>query len=161
MYVVKLFFDECCSPKLPGNIVEAYKDDFPDVQTKHLTEFFKAGTDDSKWVAILEKEKDWIVITADRGKESKKPKLPLICYQQGITHLSMTPALAHDGYSAHKHALFAVWLQIVRVPLIPKGTKISFGYRMTNKGKTRTPFLSIGQVSFDHWCDKNNIPKVG
>jgi len=159
MHIIKLFFDECCSPKLPGNIIEAYKEDFPGIKTKHLTEFFKAGTGDPEWIAILEKEKDWLVITADRGKETRKPKLPLICCQLGVTHLSMTPALSHDGYSAHKHAIFSVWPQIVRIPLIPKGTRVSFGYRMTNRGLTRSPHLSIDQIPFDQWCENKKIPQ--
>jgi len=75
MQPLKLFFDECCSKRLPGKIIELYKEDYPDIQIKHLTELVEKGTDDPDWLLILEQDKDWIVITTDRGKDPKKPKL--------------------------------------------------------------------------------------
>ena len=152
MQPIKLFFDECCSPRLPRKIIEVYEEDYPGITTKHLTDIFKAGTGDPDWIPILEKDKDWIVITADRGRDSKKPKLPLICATLGITYLSMTPAMQEAGYSAHKQALLTVWPNIVKARFIPKGTKISFGYHMVNKGKTMIPWLST--PNFRNWTGR-------
>ena len=160
MLGIKLFFDECCSKKLPGKIREVYQEDYPEIQTKHLTEFFLAGTDDLDWLSILEQDKEWIVITSDRGKDPKKPKLPLICPKIGITHISMTPALVADGYPAHKQALLSLWPEIMRIPLVPKGTRIGLGYRMVNKGLTQIPALYVGQDSFAFWCHQKQVPSV-
>jgi len=125
MLPIKLVFDECCSPRLPLKIKEVYSEDFPGIETKHLTDIFKAGDDDSRWLPLLEQQKDWIVITADRGKDSKRPKLPIICERLKITHISLTPVLVHAGYSAHKQALLSSWPDISKIQLLPKGTKVS------------------------------------
>jgi hypothetical protein len=157
MQPIKLFFDECCSPRLPPKIKEVYSEDYPGTETKHLTEIFKAGEDDPQWLAILEQQKDWIVITADRGQDSKRPKLPLICDKLKITHISMTPALVQEGYSAHKQALLSLWPDIAKIQLLPKGTRVSLGYHMVNKGLSKIPWLSIEQKALVIWCRDNNI----
>lgn len=154
---LKLFFDECCSPRLPRKLVEIYIEDYPGIQTQHLTDLFKGGTDDADWLKTLEQDKDWVVITADRGRDSKRPKLPIVCSALGITHISMTPALQEAGYSEHKQAMLCVWPQIVKVPFIPKGTKVSLGYHMVNKGATKIHSLSVSQKAFDLWCREKSI----
>ena len=70
----KLFFDECCSKRLARKIVEIYQECYPDLVTKHISEFCGQGKDDDDWIPLLEKEKDWIILTADRGKDAKKQK---------------------------------------------------------------------------------------
>jgi hypothetical protein len=157
LHPIKLFFDECCSPKLPRKLVEVYEEDYPLIATRHLTDIFKKGIDDQDWLSVLKNEPDWIVVTADRGKDSKKPKLPLICSKLGITHISMTPDLKNAGYSAHKQALLSTWPQIAMIPLIPRGTRVSLGYRNVNKGASKIPWISIDQVAFDIWCSERNI----
>lgn len=159
MQPIKLFFDECCSPLLSRRIPEIFSEDYPQIEVRHLTEFFKAGTEDAKWIAILE-SKDWVVITADRGAEAKTPKLPLICSKLGVTHISMTPTLKHAGYSEHKQAMLTLWPQIVRARLLPKGIKVSMGYHMVNKGFSKIPWLSIDQQAFDVWCQANSVPQA-
>jgi hypothetical protein len=154
----KLFFDECCSKKLARRIVEIYSECYPDLQTKHLSEFCSGcGTADEDWIPLLEKEKDWIVLTADRGKDPKKQKLPVICGKLGITHISMTPALIKEGYKSQKQAVLCVWQQIMKVGFLPKGTKVSLGFKMIDRGLTRAPWLSIEQKSFEIWCREKGI----
>lgn len=153
----KLFFDECCSKRLARRIVEIYSECYPEIQTKHLFDFWAPGADDPDWIAFLQKEKDWIVITADRGKDPKKQKLPLICAKLKVTHISLTPALCHAGYKEHKQALLSLWPQIMKSPLAPKGTKISLGYRMVDKGTARVPWLSVANQSFAIWCRDQGI----
>jgi hypothetical protein len=157
MQPLKLFFDECCSKRLPGKIIEVYKEDYDHIQTKHLTQMMQAGTDDAVWLELLHKEKDWIVITTDRGKDPKKPKLPIICTKLGITHVSITPSLIEEGYTAQKQALLTVWPSLLRLPSILRGTRVSLGYRMYNKGLTKGPYLSVDTVQFDVWCKENGI----
>jgi hypothetical protein len=78
---VKLFFDACLSKKLPRVIQSVYGEDFTGIQIKHLTDYFQQDDDDGDWLPLLEQDKDWIVITADRGKDPKKAKLPVLCSQ--------------------------------------------------------------------------------
>lgn len=154
----KLFFDECCSKRLARRIVEIYAECYPGLETKHLTDFFAAGTDDPDWITFLENAKDWIILTADRGRKGdKNQKLPLICMKLGVTHISMTPALKSAGYKEHKQALLSVWPQIIKTQVIPKGTKVSLGYRMVDKGLSKVPWLSIEQQSFEIWCHEKGI----
>jgi len=155
---IKLFFDECCSKKLARKIVEIYDECYPGIQTKHLFDFFIPGTPDGDWLPFLESDKDWVVLTADRGKKGdKNQKLPLICAQLGISHISITPQLKNAGYKAHKQALLSVWPQIINIPLIPKGTRVSLGFKMVNQGLSKIPWLSIENQAFEIWCNAKGI----
>jgi hypothetical protein len=125
--------------------------------TKHISEFCGTGKDDEDWIPLLEREKDWIVLTCDRGRDAKKAKLPLICARLGITHISMTPTLVHAGYKAHKQALLCMWPEILKTQHLPKGTKVSLGYRMINRGLSMVPWLSIETKAFAIWCHEKGI----
>jgi len=151
----KLFFDECCSKKLARKIKDIYDECYPKLETKHLSEFCSTGTDDQDWLARL--EKDWIVLTADRGRDSRKQKLPTICGRLGITHISMTPVLLNAGYRAQKQALLSCWPEILKTPQLPKGTRVSFGYRAINRGLSLIPWLSIEQQAFVIWCKEKGV----
>lgn len=156
----KLFFDECCSKKLARRIVEIYSECYPDIQTKHLFDFFeKGGAPDEDWIPLLEKEKDWIVLTADRRKDPKRQKLPLICSRFGITHVSMTPDLVKSGYKSQKQALLCLWPQIMSLGVLPKGTKVSLGFRMIDRGLTKAPYLTVEQKPLAIWCHDKGIQK--
>jgi PIN like domain len=155
---LKLFFDECCSKRLARKIVEIYIECYPGLQTKHLFDFFnKGGVQDEDWLPLLETQKDWIVLTADRGKDPKKQKLPVICARLGITHIAMTPAVASSGYKAQKQALLSLWPQIMGLGSLPKGTKISLGYKMIENGLTKVPCLSVQQTPLAIWCHNHGI----
>jgi hypothetical protein len=154
---LKLIFDECCSKRLARKIVEIYEECYPGLQTKHLSDLCKPGTNDEDWIPMLEKDKEWIILTADRGKDAKKQKLQVICSRFGITHIAFTSAVMRDGYKAQKQALLCVWPQIMRVPLIARPKRVSLGYRMFNKGLTKSPWLSIDGQAFDIWCKNNGI----
>jgi hypothetical protein len=154
---LKLFFDECCSRRLARKIVEIYAECYPDLETRHLSQLCALGTRDPEWLPMLEKEKGWIVLTADRGRDPKREKLPAICERLGITHISMTPKLVSEGYTIRKQALLTVWPQIIKIPLLPKPTRVSLGFRMVDNGLTRMPWLSIEQDAFATWCRSNNV----
>lgn len=156
MQGVRLFFDECCSKRLARKISEIYKEDYPDLETRHLTDFWQHSTPDGEWIPMLEREKGWIVLTADRGKDPKKEKLPLICKTFAVTHISMTPKLVHAGYREHKQALLCMWPQIVNAQRLPPGTKITLGYR--RYVLTDWPCMTIQGQLFEHWCKENAIP---
>lgn len=154
---LKLFFDECCSKRLACKIVEIYSECYPSLQTKHLTDFFRPGSDDPDWVAVLERDKGWVVLTADRGKDPKKQKLPVVCAKLKVTHISLTPAVCHAGYKEHKQALLSLWPQITQTPLLPRGTRVSLGWKTIDKGTVRVPWLSIQNKAFGIWCREQGV----
>jgi hypothetical protein len=155
--LLKLFFDECCSKRLANRIRDACSTDNLSVQTKHLSEFCGLGEADEDWLPLLEKQGGWIVITADRGKDPKKQKLPRICANLGITHISLTPALIKAGYQAHEDALLSVFSEISHIHLLPKGTKVSLGFKWIKKHTEKIAILSIRQIPLATWCAQKGI----
>jgi hypothetical protein len=69
----------------------------------------------------------------------------------------MTPHLIKEGYKSQKQAVLSVWPQIMKVGFLPKGTKVSLGFKMIDKGLTKAPWLSIEQTSFEIWCYEKGI----
>lgn len=153
---LKLFFDECCSKRLAKRISDACSTDNLNIHAKHLSEF-GCGKADEDWLPLLEKQGGWIVITADRGKNPKKQKLPRICSSLGITHISLTPALIKAGYQAHEDALISVFPEIIHIHLLPRGTKVSLGFKWIKKHTERIAVLSIQQTLLAAWCTKNGV----
>jgi hypothetical protein len=158
---IKLFFDACLSKKLPRLILSVYGEDYENLQVKHLTDYFQQDDDDGDWLPILEQDKDWIVITADRGKDPKKEKLPVLCSKLGITHIAFTSHFHQAGYVAHKHALLSLFPQIICAGLLPKGTGITLGFRQHHQ--RNWPCLFIEGHPFDSWCNRKavQLPGVG
>jgi PIN like domain len=154
---LKLFFDQCCSKRLARVISETCSTHNLVVETKHLSEFCRCSTPDEKWLPSLKKQGDWIVVTADRGKDPKKQKLPLICSSWGITHISLTPALVKAGYAAQEKALRVVFPELMHAHLLPKGTKVSLGFKMVKKHTEKIGALFIQQTPFTKWCAQKGI----
>ena len=155
---IKLFFDVCLSKKLPKVIQSVYGEDHPDLILKHLTEYFQASDDDGDWLPLL-KEGGWIVITADRGRESKKTQLPLLCSHLQITHVSMTPAFHRSGYAIHRHALLSLFPQLTCLDLLPVGTRVSLGFKPYHR--RNWPSLQIDGHALDAWCLRKGIQLPG
>ena len=107
----RFFFDQCLSKKLAHKVVEVFREDYPDVITLHLSERFAQNEPDEKWIPELSNDPEWVVITADKGLDPKREKLPMLCREFNISHVSMTQAVHHAGYSVHKHALLSLWPQ--------------------------------------------------
>ena len=158
---LRLFFDQCCSKRLARVISEAFSNDELHVETKHLSEFCRPNTGDEEWIPLLKKREgwkgDWIVITADRGKDPKKRKLPLICAKEQITFVAITPSLAKAGYEAQEKALRRVFPELLHVHLLPKGMKVSLGFKTAKGHITKIGALSIKQLTLESWCAKNGI----
>lgn len=152
---LKLFFDECCSKRIPLKLLDVFKEDYPEFQTKHLCEYTSSGTSDSVWLPQLAQEGDWIVITSDKGRDTKKPQLPIYCRDLKITHVIFTSKILTAGLIAHKQAFYCLWPQIVKIPLLPKGTRINLGYRPF--GHAIWPNLTIERTQFASWCAKHGI----
>jgi hypothetical protein len=100
---------------LVAELLAFYQQDYPNLQIKHLTEFTRADAPDPDWVRMLASEStEWVVITADRGVNSRRSqKLPLTCRQYHIRHILFTGTLLSRGTLHHKQAIVSVWLDIV------------------------------------------------
>jgi hypothetical protein len=140
---MRLYFDECCSRRLPKELKEFYAADYPDLETCHVLDFYDAGTGDSHWLKPLQENKLWIVITKDHGRNAKKEKLPVVCKQFGITHIAMSPTIINAGYSVHKNALVSVWEQLSELYKLPPGTQVKLCIG-TMKGDVKRFELRVG-----------------
>jgi hypothetical protein len=93
---MQLYFDECCSRRLPGDLKTFFAADYPDLTTAHVLDYYQPGALDSAWLEPLKTDKKWIVITQDLGRDPKKEKLPIICKQLGITHVGFAPIIIRE-----------------------------------------------------------------
>ena len=121
---LKLFFDENLSLLLAKELLEFYKSDYPQLEVRHLTEFTRKGAPDPNWIGLLRNEPDWIVVSADRGVNSKpEEKLPLICKKYGLSCILLSGKLSLKTKAEHKQAIVGVWHQIVAFSDLPKGSE--------------------------------------
>lgn len=128
---MRLYFDECCSKRMSIELKAFFAVDYPDLETAHILDFYNQGTGDSTWLKALQQDRTWIVITQDLGKDPKKEKLPLICKELGVTHIAFSTCIINAGYTIQKTALVGLWDQILKLPLLPKGTQV----RLTQAAK--------------------------
>ncbi len=156
-----LFLDACYSDYFVRAIRDAFADSFlgeENFKVAHLTEYFKADEDDSKWIPELaKKDADWIVLTKDRGYDPKKARLPLLCEKHQITHMALCAAMSNEGQQSMKEAILVSWPQIRMLPSLPKGSKTSLGYRAFKKHATH-PIITFNNQPLFTWCSENEIP---
>ena len=143
---LKLFFDECCSPRLPRELRDFYQRDYPGLQIRHLMEDWTAGTPDSQWLDALRQDPSWIVITKDAGKNSAQEKLPLICREWGITHIVFTAGIISKGFVTQKNAIAGVWEQLFQLHCLPPGSQVKLG-ESSQKGNLTGFELRVNQKS--------------
>jgi hypothetical protein len=129
---LKLYFDVCCSKRLPPELLEFYGPHYPGLETRHLLQDYRNNSPDSEWLSPL-KAGDWIVISCDRGCDGSKEQLPRICLAWQITHVLFTATLLHKGPAAQKNALAAVWEELFLLDTHPRGSRFSLG----ENGRTR------------------------
>lgn len=140
---LRLLFDECCSPRLPRELREFYRIDYPDLELRHLMQDWAPGTPDPDWLAPLREDRSWIVITKDAGTKSADHKLPMICREWGITHVAFTGGIINGGYTEQKNALTAVWKQLFLLHQLPPGTQVKLG-RGQSRGNPFAFELRVG-----------------
>lgn len=141
---MKLYFDECCSRKLAKEIKAFYATDHPDLETCHVLDFYDCATAESTWLQPLHDDRAWIAITNDHGRNPKKEKFHAVCKALGITYIVLTPRLINAGYAEHYKALIAVWPQILKLHMLPPGTRARLGFEDKKSG-LRTYALRDGQ----------------
>ena len=86
------------------------------------------STKDSVWIPMIAQEEGWIVVTADRGKHSRKDeRLPLICREFSVTYVMLTSGL-HKRTMYYKYlAISSCWPALLDAASHPPGTGFSLG----------------------------------
>lgn len=140
---LRLLFDTCCSKKLAKEF-RAFSDP-EEREVQHLLDDWAADTPDSEWLASIKHEPGWIVITKDSGVNSRTEKLPLICADWGITHVTLTPAIIHAGVVVQKDALAAVWHQFPYLLRLTPGTRVKLGQARRRGGLVSYEFRVRGR----------------
>lgn len=134
MQRLRLLFDECCSRRLPVELKQFYHIDYPDIELRHLMQDWASGTGDYDWLAPLREDRTWIVITKDAGKNSPTEKLPLICREWGITHVTFTAGIINAGFTEQKNALVGVWKLLFHLDRLAAGTQVKLGHSQSRGG---------------------------
>lgn len=137
----RLIFDECLGRNVIPHLLPLVSSD---IEVCHMTTRFPQGTLDQNWVPILGLEGGWVVVTADRGKNSTVgDKLPDLCAEHLVSHIILSSKL-HNKTSKEKIAwIAAVWSRVERVFDSPAGSR----YSMRLKSKTNEE--SIGTDTID------------
>jgi hypothetical protein len=151
MQPLRLFFDECCSPRLVKKLTELHKAANPGLEIAHLPEYFKKGDADDVWLALLRKKGEWIVVSADRGRKTKGAKLPLVCKTLEITHVLFSSVLVKAGYKDQESAMILAWPTLLKLPSLPLGTPLTLSAKgvISVKGKPIASWCKSKGVSWD------------
>lgn len=144
---IRFLFDECL---LGRHTVERELTDSlalfgAEADLAHLFSKFASGTADSEWIPQIANEGGWIVVTCDRGKNSKKSeKLPLICRDLEVTHVVLSAAIQKRSAYCRVMAISACWRQLIAAADAPKGTGFAITMRI---GKDGIPSFQFRQTS--------------
>jgi len=105
------------------------------------------------WVKNLAQEGGWIGVSADKGKDKKKPRLPDLCREYGLTCVVMTNSLHQKGVASHQEVLHEILRNIEAIYRAPNGTIISIGQMQERGGivkfalrinRPQRPQISLG-----------------
>jgi len=130
----KLFIDTCVAKPLSNRILNHYKSVYPSIQITHLTDFYRQSRSDSVWLPNLADEGGWIAVSADLGRDKKKPSLPQLCRDYGVTSVLMTDTLHKKGVNMHQEVLHEILRNIEPIYKAPAGTVISIGQTQEKGG---------------------------
>lgn len=123
MAKIRLFFDECIGRTIIEDIQPFLGHSPFEFELAHIFDHYTKGEWDENWLPGL--EKDWIVITADRGKRGglkKGRKLPAVCRALGITHIMLGPSVSQKSSFDKMNAIIGVWAQLPTVQAAPSGS---------------------------------------
>ena len=120
-------FDECLSHLVVERQIRDWAQLYGgEVEVAHLFGKFSTGTPDREWLGALNNEGGWTVISADRGTHSKKDeRLPLICRELGVTHVTISAALHRRSMAFKALAIETCWPALIDAASYPAGTGFS------------------------------------
>lgn len=148
----RFLFDECLGrPVVERQIKDSLRLYGSDAELAHLFSKFPMGAKDTEWIPAIAQEGGWIVVTADRGKHSKKDeKLPYICREFGVSHVMLSSGL-HRRTMYYKYlAISSCWSALLDVGSHPPGTGFSLGMHGDKKfrfRKTMDPIADNPEVN--------------
>ena len=155
---IRFLFDECLGrPVVERQIVDSLKLYGADADVTHLCSKFPPGTKDIKWIPAIAQEGGWVVVTADRGKHSKKDeKLPYICRDFGVTHVTLSCGLHRRNMYYKYLAISSCWPALLDAASHPPGTGFSlsmyrgkFRFRKTMEPLAEHPGKTHQEMLFD------------
>ena len=110
----KLLFDECIGRPQVDKLIELVKPMAPmGTEIRHIFDVAPAGTLDETWVPTL-KDKEWTVISADRG-HSRGKKLPRLCAEYGVTLVILSPRVHARKSSDKVRTILSVWDRLIEI----------------------------------------------
>jgi hypothetical protein len=118
-----------------------------------VVDMFGEGAKDLEWIPTIAKKR-WVVLTNDRAKQCGGAKLPIICAENGITHILMSASI-HDKKQFYKAAIILqLWDDIVKVRDAPPGSRFKMQFLRghpsiipgESKPKNLTPFQQPSEL---------------
>lgn len=111
-----------------------------------MTDKYRSGIADEQWIPGIASEKDWVIITQDKGKKPKEKgltarnnnKLPRLCLEYCVTHILVAQSIARMQVLDKCNAIGFAWSKILLVGNYPQGSRFSL-----KLSKSRSP-LSCG-----------------
>ena len=151
---LRLLFDECCSKKLAAALKRPPTPDHPGIETRHLLEYFDRGSPDQDWLAMVEREQGWVVVSKDHGRKGGGGSLPRVCEARNITHLLFTPSLAGRKTEVHLQAMLAVIAQLPDLRKLPPGTRVKLGRHHDDHGEDARYTLKVGSITLACYLER-------
>jgi len=132
----RLLFDECVGKPAMDAIHGVVKlGPLRPLEMRHVLEYQRPGTPDSKWIPALAADGNWIVLTSDSGKSGRgglAEKLPLLCLKHSVSHVILSPTMHLRPAFAKSRAILNAWEDIAAI------MKHAAGSRFSLRGQTDT-----------------------
>lgn len=151
----KLLIDVCVAPTVSKKTSDHYASIYPSIKVEPLINHYRQNRCDSVWIRSLAHEGGWIIVSADKGKDKRKPALPQLCREYKVTCVIMSSSLHQKGGAMHQEVLNEILRNIASIYRAPLGTIISIGqiqekgglvkfaFRINRPGKTQISLSSF------------------
>jgi PIN like domain len=128
---VKILFDECVSDVAMNEIARVVSLSSAGCEFRHIKDYLMQGIHDDVWVPEIAREKCWIVLSGDRGKQSKTSKsknfkgekLRTVCKKYEVTLVELSQKIHHLPTREKIAAILNAWPALVEVTNAPLGSR--------------------------------------
>lgn len=103
---------------------------------KHIFQVSEEGEDDDQWIKKLDTG-DCIIITGDQGHS--KPRLPLVCKEKNITHITLSANVHHSNKFERARAIIALWPHILQTFHASPGSRFQIQQNSAKNGYNLVP----------------------